>query len=108
MPDDGPTHGDTLALTARQHAGLAPEIAGQIQRSGGVRDALLDLGLRGPPLLKAERHVLEDRHMRVERIVLEDHRDVPVPRIGGRDVLVADEQPAGRRALQPGCHPQQG
>src|SRR5205807_6061189 len=35
-----------------------------------------DLGLREVPLAKPERHVVEDRHMRVQRVVLEDHCDV--------------------------------
>ena len=47
-----------------------------------------------------------DRHMRIERIVLEHHRDVPLL---GRDVVddaVADRDRAGGDVLEPGEHAQ--
>ena len=52
-------------------------------------------------------HVLEHRHMRIERVVLEHHGDAA---LGGRqlvDPLAADMDAAAVQLLQPGDHPQQ-
>jgi hypothetical protein len=72
---------------------------------GGVLHALLDLGLRELPHLQPERHVVVDRHVRVERVVLEDHRDVPVLRRQIVDQAVADVDLAGTDLFQPRHHP---
>ena len=48
------------------------------------------------------------RHVRVERVVLEHHRDVPVLRRHVGDVPVTDEDLALVDLLQPGEHPQGG
>src|ERR671914_36362 len=53
-----------------------------------------------------ERHVLEDRHVRVERVVLEHHRDVAVLRRHVVDEVAADEDLARGRLLEPGDHAQ--
>ena len=46
------------------------------------------------------------RHVRVERVALEDHRDVPLLGRQLGHVPAADQQAAARRGLQPGDHPQ--
>src|SRR5215212_10554934 len=46
--------------------------------------------------------------MRVERVALEDHRDVPVARRHVVDDAVADLQHAFRDFLEPGDHAQRG
>ena len=58
--------------------------------------------------LQREAHVVGHRHVRVERVVLEDHRDVAVLGRRVRDVAVADEDLAVVDLLQPGEHPQGG
>ena len=69
-------------------------------------DALADLVLGEFPQLQAERHVLEDRHMRIERIILEDHRDVAVFRRQVVDDFTTDRDVAGGDLFQPRDHPQ--
>ena len=54
-----------------------------------------------------ERDVLEDGQVRVERVVLEHHRQVAVARRLVVDPLAADEHVAGGDVLQPDDHPQQ-
>ena len=58
------------------------------------------------PHLQAEGHVVVDAHMRVERVVLEHHRDVAIHRRQVVDDLVVDQDAAGGDRFQPGHHPQ--
>ena len=77
---DGAAHGDALALAAGELLRPAREQFGDVEDAGGVVDALLDLGLGKFAQLEAERHVFADRHVRIERVVLEHHGDVAVLR----------------------------
>ncbi len=53
-------------------------------------------------------HVLQDRQMREQIVVLKKHRHGPRPRIGIRDVLFPPEQPPGPQRDEPTKRPQQG
>ncbi len=64
------------------------------------------LGPLDPLQLQPEADVLGDRHVREQRVVLEDHVDVPVPRRDQRHVLAVEHHPARRRLLEAGDHPQ--
>ena len=46
--------------------------------------------------------VLADRHVRIERVALEHHRDVAVARLQSRDIALADQDAACRRHFEPG------
>jgi len=50
-------------------------------------------------------HVLEDREVGEERIVLEDEADVSLVRHEAGDILLADEDPPRIRLLEPRDHP---
>ena len=63
--------------------------------SGRLLDPLLDVGLGDLAQLQPERDVVADRHVRIERVALEDHRDVAILRRDVVDDAVAD--PEGRR-----------
>src|SRR5262249_53646835 len=54
-----------------------------------------------------EAEVLLHVHLRVERVILEHHRDVPRARLHARHVLIADEDRSARDVLETGDHPQQ-
>jgi hypothetical protein len=71
-------------------------------------DRLVDLVLRRLAQLQRERHVVVDRHVRVERVVLEHHRDVARLGLKVRDVPVSDEDRAGVDRLETGQHPKAG
>ena len=51
---------------------------------------------------EVERHVLQRRHVRVERVGLEDHGDIAVAGIDMGHVAPADEDGALARFLEPG------
>ena len=87
--DGGITHnraadGDALALAAGQSLGLAVKVLGDIEDLRGLADLLVDNVLALLAQLQREGHVLIDGHVRVQGVVLENHRDIPVL---GRDVV---------------------
>jgi hypothetical protein len=56
---------------------------------------------------QAEAHVLAHRHVRVQRVALEHHRDVAVLGLQVVDDLAVDQDLAAADLLQPGQHAQQ-
>jgi hypothetical protein len=107
LAHDGASHGHTLALATGERLGLAVEQVGDLQGAGSEVDSALDLIPVHLPQLEAERHVVVDRHVRIERIVLEHHGDVPV--LGG-DVVddpVTDGELALCDLFETCHHPQQ-
>jgi hypothetical protein len=99
-------HRHALPLAARQCARLALEELFDLEDVRGLLDALLDLLLRQLAQLQPEREVVLDGHVRVERVALEDHRDIAVLRRQVVDDLVADSDLAVGDLLEPGQHPQ--
>jgi len=79
---------------------------GDVEDLGRLVHFPVDHVAGGAAQLQAEGHVLVDRHVRVERVVLEDHGNIPV--LGG-DVVddgVADDEVACGDFLQPRDHAQ--
>ena len=106
LADDRPAEGDALLLAARELPRPMLEQRLDAQDPGGFPDARGDLGAGDAPQLETERHVLEDGHVRVQRVVLEHHGDVAV---AGGDVVdhaVADAQLPGRDRFEPRHHAQ--
>ena len=73
---------------------------------GGFVDPFLDFGLVEFPHLQAERHVVVDAHMRIERIILKHHRDVAIHRRQIVDHLIVDQDAPRGDAFEPGHHAQ--
>jgi hypothetical protein len=80
LADDRAAHRHALPLPAGKLARLAVEQRAELENAGGAVDACLDVVLREAADLEAVRHVLEHAHVRVQRVVLEHHRDVAVLR----------------------------
>ena len=109
-------------MTVRENMGFALKLAGvereEIERKvedaaktldlsqhlGRTLDAPCDLRPADTAHLEREGHVVVGRHVRVERVVLEDHRDVAVLRRQVVDDLVADPHGAVGDVLEPGDH----
>ena len=104
VTDDGPAHGDPLPLAAGQVGRAALQVLGQVQDPGRLVDLLVDGRLRRLGQLEREAHVLPHGHVRVERVALEDHRDVAVLGCGVVHHLAADPQLALGDVLQAGDH----
>ena len=103
---DGAPHRHALALAAGQRLGLAVQQLGDVEDARGMVDALADLFLGEFAQFQPERHVLEHRHMRVERVILEHHRDVAILRRPVVDDLAADIDVAGGDFLEARDHAQ--
>ena len=76
--------------------------------SPASRTLPIDLFLGELAELEPERHVVVHGHVRVERVVLEHHRDVPLLRGDGVDDPVVDGDRAAADALETRDHPQSG
>jgi hypothetical protein len=83
LANDRAPHRDALALAAGELRGPPVEELRQPEELGDLLDAARHLGLRRSPDLEPVAEVLANAHVRVERIALEDHRDVSVPRARG-------------------------
>ena len=108
VADDRAAHRDALALAAGEVGRLAVQVLAEIEDLGGALDLLVDLALVDLRELQREAHVLAHGHVRIQRVVLEDHRDVAIARRQVVDDLVADQQLTLRDVLQAGDHPQRG
>ena len=75
---------------------------------GGFANSPVDLVLRQPPHLEGEAHVPVRVHVRVERVVLEHHGDVPFLRRKIVHDLPVDLHVPGRDRLQARDHAQRG
>ena len=96
-----------MQLTARQLAWVTIEqvVDGEhLRRASHLR---FDLLLRCLARAQAEGDVVEHIHVRIQRVVLEHHRDVAAPRRQVIDDLAADLDRALVGVLQPGDGPQQ-
>ncbi len=105
---DGAPQRDALPLAAGKRLRLAVQQVGDVERAGRLFHAALDFVLRHLAQLQAERHVVVDRHVRVQGVVLEDHRDVAVLRGDVVGKGVAYVKLTRRDFLQAGNHAQGG
>ena len=104
---DAAPHRDALALAAGELARIAVEQLGEPEDRGGLRHARVDLGARALGEQHAEGHVVAHLHVRVERVVLEHHRDVALLRLHVVHDLAADRDLAAADLLEPRDHAQQ-
>ena len=104
-PHDRAPHGDALALTAGQRARLPLQERLEPEDARRLFHARVDLGLLLLAKLEPEGDVVVDREMRIERVALEDHRDVAVARRHVVHDAVADAQDPLADLLEPGDHP---
>ena len=88
--------------------GFRFEVRLEVEDPRRVVDAAADLVLRHLRDLQRERDVVANAQVRVERVALEDHRDVAALRREVVDDTVADPDDAVADVLEAGDHPQRG
>jgi hypothetical protein len=107
LAHDRAADGHALALAAAERGRPAVEHVVDAQQLGGVGHAALDVRFRRAAQAQPEGHVLVQRLVRVERVVLEHHRDVAVARRQLVHALAFDTHFAAADGLQPRDHAQQ-
>ena len=91
LAHDSAPHGHTLALATRHCGGLAIDKVLQLQHFRSEAHALFDGCLIHLGILQCKRHVLTCCHVGVQRIGLEHHGYIAVPRAGLGNVGPVDE-----------------
>ena len=87
--------------------GLTVEQLVEAEERRDVVHAALDLGLGRVTDAETEPEVLAHAHVRIQRVVLEDHRDVAVGRRQLGDLAIADRDRPVRDLLEAGDHAKQ-
>ena len=108
LAHDRAPHRHALPLAARQRPRLSLEELLDLERRGSILDPPRDVRLRQFAKLQPEREILLDGHVWIQRVVLEDHRDVSLFRRQVVDDLVVDAKLSVGDLLQAGGHPQSG
>ncbi len=103
---DGAAHGDALALAAGEVGRLALEVLLEVEDLRRLGDLAVDLTGVGLGELEREAHVVAHGHVRVQRVVLEHHRDVAIARRQVVDALAPDDELAVGDVLQTRDHAQ--
>jgi len=78
LADNGPAQGDPLPLPPGEGFRFPVEKMVDIKDMGGFLNPLLNLHPGKFPHFQTEGHVVENRHMGVESIILKDHGNIPV------------------------------
>ena len=107
LANDRASHRDALALAARQLPRLAREERPKLEDRCRAVNARLDLVLREPADAQSVRHVVEHAHVRIQRVILEHHRDVAVLGLELVHHTIADRDVPGGDCLEPGHHAQE-
>ena len=104
VTDDGTAEGDTLTLTTRKGLWLTVEIFFDLKDAGSFADAAVDFLAGKATDAETKGHVVVDRHVRIQGVGLEDHRDVAVFRGAVVGIFAIDPEFAAGDVFQTGDH----
>ena len=104
--DQRPRQRDPLLLAAGEHRGRCLSRPGQLHQLERLARPRVALGLADAALLQPVGDVVQHRHVREQRVLLEDGVDVALVRRGADRVDAADQDLALVGLLEAGDHPQ--
>ena len=104
LTHDRPADRDPLLLGAGERFRFSIEQRFDAEDACGVDHPLLDFRFGKFPQLEPKSEIVVDAHVRVERVILKNHRDVAVFRRDSVDALFADVNVAFRNLLQSRDH----
>ena len=108
MPDNGAAHRHALALTTGKLTGFARQQRRDAEHGGNLSNAAVDLRLAEILHAQRETDIVPHIHVRVERVILEHHRDIAILRFQSVHRLAANADFAGRNLLKSSHHAQRG
>ena len=106
VADNRTPEGNALTLSTGELLRLAIEQIVEFEHRRDLADASVAITGFDAPHLQGEFEVLPHAHVRVERVVLKDHRDVTILRMDLVDDPSADADRPLRDRLESGNHPQ--
>ena len=106
MTHDAAPERHALLLPPGELARLALEQIADAENLRGAGDLLADHRLAGAAIAQAEGEIVVHRHVLVQRVILEHHRDVAVLGRQPVDDALADADGARAHLLEPGDEPQ--
>ena len=98
--NDRTSHGNSLSLTTGQSLRLSVKQMLEVKDSCSLMYLLIDFILRNLTKLQTKCHVIIHGHMRIQSVVLENHRDISVLRLYIVHSLAIDEKITGRDILK--------
>ena len=107
LTHNGPADRHALALAAGEIGRLTVEQCFELQDLRGLADPEVALFPRDAGEAQGERHIIGNRHMRIKRITLKDHRKAAAVRRNVIDELAVDPQFTARDVFQAGDHAQE-
>ena len=81
LAHDGAAHGHALALPARELARRALQQVPQLQNGGGLVHAGANFLFGHLGNFQAVSHVFKNAHVRIQRVILKNHRNIPLRRL---------------------------
>ena len=106
LADDCASQSDTLTLTAGKSFRFTRKKRSDAEDCRGFFYSVVDFLRSHLSESETERHVLVDGHVRIKRVVLENHRDVSIPRLDVVYETSVDIELAGGNFFETGYHTQ--
>ena len=104
VTDDRAAHSDTLSLTTGKSLRLTIKQVCEVKNSCRFLNCLVDLILRNLAQLKTECHIIINGHVRIQSVVLENHRDISVLGLYIIHYLAVDHESTGGDVFQTRDH----
>ena len=108
IPDNGSTKGYPLALTAGQLPRFAVKQLVDTKKISCLSDGPLDFNFGDLAHFQTETHIVINRHLGIQRVILKNHGDIAIPGMNIINKTIPDKHLTRRNHFQAGDQPQGG